>query len=280
MNEIISKLTPEQEKGIPKTRDKWIAIVQSEDNSATEKEIATTIVDVYETCGLKAPREVQVVSSPTECIRVSKQDANYADFGYGNHDGAWLSFYDFFLEYCNLTCCEKAIPLIKLAKQAHWYLAYDEVCIVSRKPKIFRKEGVLHREDGPAIEYPDGVGVYLLNDVRVTKEIVMTPVEKFTKEMIIGEVNVEVRREVVAKVGIDRAMKLLGGSRIDKKTIAGNEYELIDIDLMEETYTPFLRMKNPSIDTWHIEGVHPSCRTIEEALEYRNGIKGTPIVLT
>jgi hypothetical protein len=32
-------------------------------------------------------------------------------------------------------------------------------------------------------------------------------------------------------------------------------------------------MLNPSIGAIHIEGVHPSCRTVEQALSWRNGLK-------
>lgn len=32
-------------------------------------------------------------------------------------------------------------------------------------------------------------------------------------------------------------------------------------------------MKNPSLEeTWHFEGVHPNCKTVDEALAWRNGL--------
>jgi hypothetical protein len=37
-------------------------------------------------------------------------------------------------------------------------------------------------------------------------------------------------------------------------------------------YAPHLLMKNPSlVDTWHLEGVHPTCETIQQAINWRAG---------
>jgi|3_EtaG_2_1085321.scaffolds.fasta_scaffold12633_4 hypothetical protein len=38
---------------------------------------------------------------------------------------------------------------------------------------------------------------------------------------------------------------------------------------------------DPSLDgVWHVEGVHPDCKTVKQALEWRNGTEETPEVLT
>jgi len=39
-------------------------------------------------------------------------------------------------------------------------------------------------------------------------------------------------------------------------------------------------MRNPSIGIFHVEGVDPSCDTVEKALNYRNGTDERPLVLT
>ena len=43
---------------------------------------------------------------------------------------------------------------------------------------------------------------------------------------------------------------------------------------------PYLKMTNPSIGVFHVEGVHPDCTTVDQALEFRNGTKVKPTVLT
>ena len=88
--------------------------------------------------------------------------------------------------------------------------------------------------------------------------------------------NAEVRREFVRKVGIDRVCYSLGAQCIDK---VGN-YELLLLDLQDGRKRPYLKMLNPSIDTWHVEGVHPNCQTVEQALKWRNQSKLKPKQLT
>jgi hypothetical protein len=45
------------------------------------------------------------------------------------------------------------------------------------------------------------------------------------------------------------------------------------VDYDDRGERPHLKMKNPSMDLWHIEGVHPDCKTVKEALAWRNGTK-------
>jgi len=78
--------------------------------------------------------------------------------------------------------------------------------------------------------------------------------------------NAEVRREIVKRVGIERICFSLNAEIVDKQ---GN-YELLLLDLQDGRKRPFLKMLNPSVpECWHIEGVHPACRTVQGALNYR-----------
>ena len=49
-------------------------------------------------------------------------------------------------------------------------------------------------------------------------------------------------------------------------------YELIGINFAEEVYPEriYLKMINPSVNDIHIEAVHPDCKTVKEALMWRN----------
>lgn len=103
-------------------------------------------------------------------------------------------------------------------------------------------------------------------------------ITKLTKEQILGEKNVEIRRELIRKIGIDVFIQRCGAKVIDKK----NNYELLSIKLSDEAPDArYLKMKNPSINTWHVEGVEGN--TVEEAINWRRGdIKNSwnPSVLT
>ena len=135
----------------------------------------------------------------------------------------------------------------------------------------------LHNDNGPAIAYSDGFSVWALNGVRVTKEIAETPAEKLNSKLILEEKNAEVRREIVRKIGIEKVCKDLNAKIIDR----WEDYELLELDLQDGRKRPYLKMKNPSIKTYHIEGIAPNIKTVQEALVWRNrGITEQPIILT
>lgn len=106
----------------------------------------------------------------------------------------------------------------------------------------------------------------------------MTPAQKMDSKMIIKEKNAEVRREIVRKIGAEKICKDLGAKCIDMSK--DGMYELLNLEIGDGRTRPYLKMLNPSIGTYHIEGVHPDCKTVEESLSWRNGINGSPLVLT
>jgi hypothetical protein len=108
------------------------------------------------------------------------------------------------------------------------------------------------------------------------KEYVETPWDKLDPKLIIKETNAEVRRELVRKIGIERVVEKLGAKVLDKK----GDYELIMLDIGDNNLRPYLKMKNPSIGVYHIEGVQPGCKTVDDALNFRNGTKEKPVILT
>ena len=136
----------------------------------------------------------------------------------------------------------------------------------------------MHCEHGPALGYPDGWLIYALNGVRVSKDLVETPAEKLDAKIILKETNAEIRREIVRKIGIEKVCRNLNAKIID----SFESYELLELELGDGRTRPYLKMRNPSIQTYHIEGVHPSIKTCKEALAWRNQQKeyAAPDILT
>jgi hypothetical protein len=96
----------------------------------------------------------------------------------------------------------------------------------------------------------------------------MTPPDELTPEDVLKEANVDRRRELIRKIGVLRLINQ--GKVID----ALGDYKLVDMAAIFDRidYAPHLLMKNPSLnDTWHMEGVDPQCRTVQEALNWRAG---------
>lgn len=139
-------------------------------------------------------------------------------------------------------------------------------------------EKKLHRDGGMAISWPDGWGLYMLNGVRVSKELAVTPAEALDPRLFASITNVEERREFIRKVGVERLVQKIGAKVLDKN----GDYELLMVNLGGRTgERPFLKMRNPSIGTWHIEGVPPECKTVIEAItKSRNKADTLPRTLT
>jgi hypothetical protein len=156
----------------------------------------------------------------------------------------------------------------------------EDIAFVCIRPCLVVRDaaGNLHSETGPAIAWRDGYAEFFLHGVAVPEALVMTAGEDLDpREWVLKQANVEVRREAVRKIGIERVCERLGAKVIDRQ---GDMYELLDLDLGDQRYRPYLKMRNPSIGVFHIEGVHPSCRTVEAALKWRNGTANAPSVLT
>jgi hypothetical protein len=157
-----------------------------------------------------------------------------------------------------------------------FWIGASEIIALPR-PILRIESGRLHSTDGPAITWPDSEQQYFfLNDVNVPKEIVTTPARALNPRLILRERNGEVRREIVRKIGIERICQELNAECLDRV----GDYELLLLDLQDGRTRPFLKMKNPSIGVYHIEGVAPECRTVAEALAWRNQSDVPPSVLT
>ena len=141
--------------------------------------------------------------------------------------------------------------------------------MVCDRPLAIRRNGagLLHCENGQALEYRDGWGLWMLNGVRVPKELVMTEPEQLNPKLILTERNAEVRREIVRKIGAERVIQKLGGKTVHKK----GDYELLTLSVPGMAIVPtYLKMRNPSIGVWHVEGVPPEIKTVDEALAWRD----------
>ena len=134
-----------------------------------------------------------------------------------------------------------------------------------------------HRENGPVIEFGDGYAIYALRNTRVPEFLVMTKAEGLDPHMVLKETNAEVRARMAEKIGNERILQELGYRTLDRQ---GDEYELVLLNVDDSRQRPYLRMLNPSIGIWHVEGVPPEIRTVKGALEWRNGTSGPPSTLT
>jgi len=311
MKKKIEALTEDQIKQQPIYRDKWIRI--GHDTSACDREEAETFIELFykqakdKDVACSVPDKVIWADSPwqalnmvTESYDISKQDA-FSNFCYGQHDASWLGFYDYFYNVVGLKEeVEPILPLMEFSKRVGWFLPFKEViyicerpCVLSLKsgndkvylfenvkPDIAITNGQLHCDGGPAIGFRDGKKLYYLNGVRVPEELAMTPHGEIDPSGFVKIQNAEVRREFIRKVGIERVMEQVGAEVLD----TDGDYELVNFNVSgsdnEKVMRPFLKMVNPSIGVYHVEGIAPEINTVKEALIWRNGTDTKPTVLT
>lgn len=186
--------------------------------------------------------------------------------------------------------------------QEEWYFEgkrhrIDGPALVNSWVIEYWVEGNLHRDGGPSVEYlegdDDGNGLgqklYHLNGVLVSKELAEAKDVDFNRDWFFREENVEIKREIIRKFGIERIFKVVDKTEDDLEIgeclildeEKENNYELLRGRLTEDVFGTYLKMKNPSIGTFHLEGVPHEIKTVDEAIIWRNGgIKGRPIKLT
>jgi hypothetical protein len=271
---VIENLTPEQTAKFPEYVKKWTDIgLQTKPLDVDA--IKACFKKVYKLGGLTCPKQFVFVGSPEEGHKLTGT-LNYVL--YGAHDANWLAFYDFFRNECGLVAeTDKLVGLLELASLAGWCWTSLDTVIISDNPlHIHMKDRLLHCDNGPAILYGDGFAVYALNGIRMKKEYVMTPASELSVETVMREENVDIRRELLRKIGLERFIEKTNAKLVDEYTVSYNgksiNYKLLDIELGEDVTARVLKMDNPSINAIHVEGVEETCKTVKEALAWRMGL--------
>jgi hypothetical protein len=145
----------------------------------------------------------------------------FSNISYGAHDANWLGFYDFFRNECGLIEETKKLEgLWELSKSCGWILPYENVCFASERHNIVKQYKTpsgqyrLHCEDGKAIDYPDGKGLYFIHGIRVNKQIVLHP-ETLTIKQINSELNSEIKRVMIERYGYEKYLRNSNAVLID-----------------------------------------------------------------
>lgn len=110
---------------------------------------------------------------------------------------------------------ERLVELrLELARSAGPWWALEGLAIIADRPLLLRRDdrGRPHAADGPAIAWPDGAEAFAWHGVAVRREVITAP-ETITVAQIDAEVNVEVRRSLIERFGIERFMRV-GGARL------------------------------------------------------------------
>ena len=131
------------------------------------------------------------------------------------------SMTSFFQEVCNLKLPgdmgDRALAYQQQAQSAGWWWPHKDFVMVSDRPTEIHRDdrGRLHSEDGPAIVWSDGWGVYAVHGVRVPADVIHRP-DLLTVDRIRGERNVEVRRVMIERKGREAFLREAGATVIHR----------------------------------------------------------------
>lgn len=199
----------------------------------------------------------------------------------GNSNAGYFCYYNFIHDVLGIDLGKEYLAYQATSELNLVYPLRFGVAAFSEKPQTIKmnEKGQLHCDNGPAVVYKDGFSVWILNNIGVDRKIVETPSEKIPASWVIEEKNVQVRAEIIKKIGAEKVCKDFNAKVID--TARDGMYELLELDLSHlPTNTPrrrenmgrhiYLKMRNPSIGIYHIEGVpDQSARTVEAAFHSR-----------
>ena len=291
---MITELTKEQEAVIPEYRDKWIALGLSTTKVSFE-EVKKIVDDLNKFVLKEKDKPVFLFNSPLECwtyiclrettecskeflenptnVLEKAKGIKLMEFVYpylnGSFDCGYFSWVDF-MQSIGVTGFPEDLKYYMATHKVGLIFPMEDYIAVSQKPNLIKKNANgLHCENGPALTYDDGGAsdIYSLNGIVMPSEYVMTPEEKFDAKTVLNEKNTEIRRELLRKIGIERFLEIAPHKIIDKK----ENYELLAIELSDEVKeAKYLKMINPSIGVYHVEGVAPECLTVDHAINWRS----------
>jgi len=268
----IDSLIAEQEALLPVYTEKWLDIGLSTEPTSYDG-VVDAAARAYAEAGLKAPR-VELFPSPFALKEAAKKyigDEPIRWF-FGQHEAPWFGWYDYLYEACHLQYIEKMHGLSGLVQHGGWGVMLDDVYLCAERTSavVMNAEHICHNPHRQAISYPDGNGVYILNGIRMEEWMVMTSADELTGSRILGVSNVDQRREIIRRLGIERVLEKIPHTVLE--TTHDGMYSLLECDLTpSHSAAKFLKMRNPSIGVWHVEGVHPDCRTVQQAINWRAG---------
>lgn len=191
----------------------------------------------------------------------------------------------FFREVCRLELpsdiWDRARAYERTAEAAGWWWPQRRFVMVCERPLAIHRELVdpdpawpgrsaprLHCDDGPAVVWPDGWGVWSVHGVRVPQRVVEAP-ESLTAAEITGEINLEVRRVMLERYGAERYLR-----EVEARLVAQDDHgKLWRVEFEDGEPLQMVEVVNATHErdeTSHVYflRVPPQCATAHEAVAW------------
>ena len=166
----------------------------------------------------------------------------------------------------------KEVRLLRLKEVIGWhYLDEDHALLSERPTKLERdNDGRLHCEDGPAVAYPDGFSMWSWHGVTVPQAVIESPKALDVKQAL-DEMNVEVRRVMLTRIGAERLSNELTVVELDQD-LDGRGMPRRLFSLAELDDRRFVGYRCPSTGReYPAQPVPPEVYTCAEAVAWRFG---------
>lgn len=243
---MITSLTQEQTEMLTVVRDEWMAIGLS--TGPVDKAAALEAIHLaYQAADLKPPTYAIWMDSPVAgavtAARLATEEPNPRgdQVGdqvyracYGVHEAGWLARMDA-LGRIGATGTERLKGHMDAARAGvGWWFPFEDAVVITPRPSVLNRDGQgrLHCEDGPAILYPDGWGIWAWHGTVVPRDLIE---EGWDLQQIFSEPNAEIRRCAIEKVGWDHFVEHSGIKRVATAPDPGNPgYEITLYDLPEQ----------------------------------------------
>jgi len=204
----------------------------------------------------------------------------------GSFFGSVFSFYDYFYHETEVEIKPELLEKYKAwenTSKIGCIYPLENMTVVCEKPTEINmsEAGLLHKDGSAALVY-DGLGdfkIFYLNGILVPEYLATTDSQKLSIDDYNQETNADVKAEFIRKVGIERFLDR--GKKVDSfenypdteeyEWWHKSQYELWDMSFMFPTldYAPYIKMLNLTTKIWHVEGVSPESRKLDQALKER-----------
>jgi hypothetical protein len=100
------------------------------------------------------------------------------------------------------------VSLVQVREQLSIFFPFADLVLCSENPVVLKRDerDRLHSAEGPALAYRDGWGIWAWHGTRVPKNVIEHP-KKITVSQIETEMNAEVRRVMVERMGWERFIR-------------------------------------------------------------------------
>ena len=203
--------------------------------------------------------------------------------------GYWywgVAFVNFFFDICKLKLSkdimERAKALRKVSESVNYIWPNRDFIIVCARPTEIHRNirGRLHNENGMAIKYPDGWGLYLLNGVRFSEELYKKIVsKKMPFQDILAIKDIDQRTQAMKFGDIRQFLKHTNSSLLNEVERFRTKYELWKTPKEAGIFTIdayHIILKDPETGLEYMTGVAPEVGvkgSADECMQWKRGLK-------